>query len=349
MVSGERAHSLLENAARATDHGAGLTRQLLAFARRQNLQPEALDLNALVSSMQQLLSSTLGRGIEITAELAHGAWPALADATQLELVLLNLAINARDAMPNGGQLIIGTGNATRFSPGRPEEPPPGDYAMLSVRDTGCGMAPDVMARIFEPFFTTKDVGRGTGLGLPQVLGVVQQLGGGVAVVSAPGQGTTISVFLPRALSPPPVAVAPMPGIAPTAAPEPLEPPPLRGLTILRVDDDTEVRHVTRAILEDMGALVCEAASGAAALLLLGTVPDIDLALADYTMPEMTGLELANHIAVRWPDMPIVLMTGYSAATLEGGVAHISAVLQKPFRADKLIITLRQALARDVVA
>jgi PAS domain S-box-containing protein len=346
MVPGERARTLLENAGRATDHGAQLTRQLLAFARRQNLQPEPVDLNALVSGMTELLTSTLGRSIEVTADLTEITWPALADTTQLELVLLNLAINARDAMPAGGRLTIGTGNASLGPPRRAEEPPAGDYAMLLVTDTGTGMTPDVLVHIFEPFFTTKDVGRGTGLGLPQVLGVVQQLGGGVAVDSVPGEGTTVRVYLPRARAwaagaagrPDRRGAAPPPHLA-----------PLNGLRLLLVDDDPEVRHVARAMLEAMGGMVTEAAGGAEALLRLRTDSAIDLVLADYTMPEMTGMDLAAQIAAIAPNLPIVLMTGYSAAALSGTTPHVRAVLQKPFRVEQLAEALRQVLDRPALA
>jgi len=346
IVPGGRAHTLLENAGRATDHGAQLTRQLLAFARRQNLQPEPVDLNALVTGTTDLLTSTLGRSIEVTADLTSDTWPALADATQLELVLLNLAINARDAMPAGGVLTIGTGNATLGPPHRAEEPPAGDYAMLLVTDTGTGMAPEVLAHIFEPFFTTKDVGRGTGLGLPQVLGVVQQLGGGVAVDSAPGAGTVVRVYLPRAR----VRPADISGrTARRAAAHAPHPAPLKDVRLLLVDDDQEVRHVARAMLEAMGGMVTEAAGGPEALLRLRTDSDIDLVLADYTMPEMTGVDLAAQIAAVAPLVPIVLMTGYSAASLGPTTPHVRAVLQKPFRVEQLAAVLRQALDRPVPA
>jgi PAS domain S-box-containing protein len=346
IVPGGRANALLENAGRAADHGAQLTRQLLAFARRQNLQPEPVDLNALVTGMTDLLTSTLGRSIGVVADLTAGTWPALADATQLELVLLNLAINARDAMPAGGLLTIGTGNATLGPPHRAEEPPPGDYATLIVTDSGIGMTPEVLARIFEPFFTTKDVGRGTGLGLPQVLGVVQQLGGGLSVDSVPGQGTVFRVYLPRARTQPTETVGRPPR---RAAAQPPHPAPLKDVRLLLVDDDQEVRQVARAMLEAMGGMVTEAACGAEALLRLRTDSDIDLVLADYTMPEMTGMDLAAEIAVIAPQVPIVLMTGYSAAALGATTPHVCAVLQKPFRVEQLALALRQALDRAAQA
>ncbi len=334
-VRGERARGLLENAARAADRGAVLTRQLLAFARRQHLQAEPVDLNALVVSLAELLGTTLGRAIEIATDLAPDCWPAVADATQLELVLLNLAINARDAMPAGGRLVIGTGNAVLGSPRRAEEPPAGEYAVLHVADTGTGMTSDVLARAFEPFFTTKQVGQGTGLGLPHVLGVAQQLGGGVVINSTPGQGTAVHVFLPRAVT------TPLPPRATVLSPP--RPRALEGLRVLLVDDDLEVRGVARAMLEEMGALVIEAATACDALLMVRTEPGIDLVLADYTMPHMTGLELAEHVGTLLPGVPVVLMTGYSATTLGDISPAVRAVLQKPFRAEAVARVMTQAL------
>jgi PAS domain S-box-containing protein len=340
-VRGDRARSLLESASHAGERGARLTRQLLAFARRQHLQPEPVDLNALVTSLTELLASTLGRGIAAETRPAPDAWPAMADATQLELVLLNLAINARDAMPGGGQLTIGTGNATLGPPKRAEAPPPGEYATLLVTDTGSGMSPEVLARIFEPFFTTKEVGRGSGLGLPQVLGVAQELGGGVAVDSAPGEGTTVSVYLPRAKAKPVVQRKAPPALAAQR--------PLHGVRVLLVDDDSAVREVARSMLDDLGALVSEADSGADCLLRLRTGSDADLVLADYTMPGMTGVDLAVHVASLLPGVPVVLMTGYSAASVGDASPHIKAVLQKPFRAQAMADVLLKALGSKAPA
>ena len=202
---GSRARALLANALRATGRGAGLTGQLLAFARRQNLQVAPVDLNVLVGGMSQLMEGTLGRLIEVEVLADEDVWPALADAAQLELALLNLAINARDAMPGGGRLIIRTANLRMGAAVRAEDPPAGEYAVLHVSDTGHGMTQQVLSRVFEPFYTTKEVGRGSGLGLPHVLGVAQQLGGGVRITSQPGQGTTVSLYLPRARTSAPVA------------------------------------------------------------------------------------------------------------------------------------------------
>jgi signal transduction histidine kinase len=336
-----RGPRLLANAARATERGGRLTRQLLAFARRQNLQPEPVDLNQLVAGMTELLESTLGRAFQVIASLDPEAWPAMADASQLELVLLNLAINARDAMPGGGKLTIRTGNARTGSPLRAEDPPAGEYALLDISDTGHGMTPQVQARAFEPFFTTKEVGLGSGLGLPQVLGVAQQLGGGVSITSVVDKGTTVRVYLPRA----------------TAAPgrtQRQEQPAgagdwLAGARLLVVDDDSDVREIARDMLAEMGASVIEADGAAAALLHLRTGAGVDLVLADLTMPHVNGLELASEIAALLPDLPVVLMTGYGVSAANNAGSNIRATLQKPFRADTLGKLLAGVLGRNADA
>jgi len=336
-VRGDRSRGLLDSAARATDRGARLTRQLLAFARRQHLQAEPIDLNALVTGLTELLASTLGRTIEVVTDLAAGAWPAMADGPQLELVLLNLAINARDAMPGGGRLLIGTANVTMGAARRAEEPPAGDFVRLSVTDTGTGMPQDVLARVFEPFFTTKDVGRGSGLGLPQVLGVAQELGGGVIIESLQGHGTTVNVYLPRA------ATAPAPVMRRVAPP--VVNRALEGVDLVLVDDNDEVREVAREMLEELGASVFEAASGAEALAYLREGGSATLVLADYTMPQMTGVELSREVAKLRPGLPMVLMTGYSTSRVGDAGPYIKAVLQKPFRAEPLLAALQGALGR----
>jgi PAS domain S-box-containing protein len=327
FVQTGRGPRLLANAARATDRGGRLTRQLLAFARRQHLQPEPLDLNQLVEGMTELLESTLGRGVEVVAVLDPEAWPAMADGSQLELVLLNLAINARDAMPGGGKLTIRTLNARTGPPLRAEDPPQGEFAVLEVSDTGHGMTAQVLARAFEPFFTTKEVGLGSGLGLPQVLGVAQQLGGGASISSVAGHGTTIRVYLPRASAAPGQQMRPE---QPEGAGD-----WLAGVRLLVVDDDADVREIAREMLTEMGATVTEAEGAAAALLHLRTGADVDLVLADLTMPHVNGIELAREIALLLPQMPVVLMTGYGASAMDAAGSNIRATLQKPFRADAL--------------
>jgi CheY-like chemotaxis protein len=295
---------------------------------------EPVDLNALVAGMKELLESTLGRGIKVEVVQDPAAWPAMADPSQLELVLLNLAINARDAMPGGGRLTIRTGNACMPAPFRPEDPPEGEHAVLVVGDTGHGMPPSILARVFEPFFTTKDVGRGSGLGLPQVLGVAQQMGGGIAITSVPDQGTEVRVFLPRASDAP----AEAPRVPAVEAPPGL----LRGARLLLVDDDTDVREIARVMLEELGAVVVEAESGSAALLHLQT-GRFDLVLADYTMPQMTGMELAREIAQIMPGLPVLLMTGYGSVAVSDPGPHIRGTLLKPFRTE----ALSQVLLREL--
>ncbi len=332
-----RAASLLDNATRAAGRGSRLTSQLLAFARRQVLQMEHVDLSALVSGMQDLLEGTLGRGIKVKVVAEPCEWLARADAAQIELMLLNLAINARDAMPNGGSLTIRSACVRTGRPSRAEDPPPGEYAVLQVCDNGEGMSQAVLARAFEPFFTTKAAGRGTGLGLPQVLGVARQMGGGVTIASAPGAGTTVSVFFPRAEAEGEVRAAP--------PPVPLEDRRLAGARVLLVDDDADVRVVARAILEEMGGTVIEADSGAAALLVLRT-RSVDLVLADLTMPNMSGVELAAEVAAIAPALPVVVMTGYGLDTFADPEGHVRRTLQKPFRADTLAATLAEVLGQD---
>ncbi len=331
---GSRARSLLANALRATGRGAGLTGQLLAFARRQHLSVEPVDLNQLVGGMSQLMEGTLGRLVEVEILADEEVWPALADAAQLELALLNLAINARDAMPGGGRLIIRTANARTGAAMRAEDPPAGEYAVLHVSDTGHGMSPHVLARVFEPFYTTKEVGRGSGLGLPHVLGVAQQLGGGVRIASQPGQGTTVSLYLPRVRTGKPVA---RPPLQPQTAKQALS-----GARLLLVDDDLDVREIARSMLEELGAEVIEADSAAGALLLLRT-GRVDLVLADLTMPHMSGIELAAEVVAMFPSMPVVLMTGYGPAAMDDAGPHVRATLRKPFRAEVLARTLAAEL------
>ncbi len=340
FVQTGRGPRLRANAQRATSRGGRLTRQLLAFSRRQYLQPEPVDLNALVSGMTELLESTLGRSVAVATELDESAWPAMADGPQLELVLLNLAINARDAMQGGGRLTIRTSNVQTGAAVRAEDPPPGDYTVLDVADTGCGMPPHVLARAFEPFFTTKEVGLGSGLGLPQVLGVAQQLGGGVAITSQPGHGTNVRVFLPRAAAAPGSTVRPEKPVATAEL--------LAGMRLLLVDDDSDVREIAREMLEEMGATVSDAENAASAMLRLRTGDVIDLVLADLTMPQTSGIELAREIEAILPDLPVVLMTGYGASAMGDQGPNIRATLQKPFRADTLGKLLAGLLGREEV-
>jgi CheY-like chemotaxis protein len=333
-----RAARLLGAARQAAERGARLTAQLLAFSRKQRLRPTAIDINAAAENACELLRSTLGGTITIRLQLEAGLGPAIADATQLDLVILNLAVNARDAMPGGGTIVIAT-RSVRIDepPSRPEQPDPGEYVCLSLSDTGSGMTAQVRERAFEPFFTTKDIGQGTGLGLPQVLGVAKQLGGGVDIDSQPGVGTTVRLYLPRA-EPRAAAAAP-------ALPE-VSTGSLAGLRVLLVDDDEDVRATTAAILADFGCEVLQAAGGEAALA-LAAAATTDLALIDYAMPGLDGLQTAARLRCQDPQLPVLLMSGYAdIGSMQAlGDAGVGSVLAKPFPAAVLrerLLALRSA-------
>jgi PAS domain S-box-containing protein len=320
----------------AAERGAQLTAQLLAFSRRQRLEPEPINLNETVEGMSDLLRSTMGGSVRFETSLQPDLWPALVDPTQIELIILNLAINARDAMRVGGSLTIQTSNVTRAETKRPEEPGPGDYVMLSVSDTGSGMAEDVMARAFEPFFTTKPVGKGSGLGLAQVYGFAKQSGGGVSIATKLNEGTAVSVFLPRAVT---VSQTESDEDEPAADSHPSS----HQCTILLVDDDSAVREITAAFLHDIGCMVFEAGSGGAALDTLDRIPDIDLLLVDYAMPGMNGAEIAAAAAARRPGIPVMFITGYADLTALREIGE-ERILQKPFGHDELAAKLRRILS-----
>jgi PAS domain S-box-containing protein len=334
---GERIGNPLAAAAAAAQRGAQLTAQLLAFSRQQRVIPEATDLNRVVDGMSALLRSTIGATVRIETVLAEDLWPALADARQIELALLNLAINARDAMPQGGTITVATANAMLGPPRRPEEPPAGEYATVAVGDTGCGIDPAISDKIFDPFFTTKEVGKGSGLGLSQALGVAQQLGGGMRVGSRPGEGATISLFLPR--------------VRGGAAAEEGQLGPLQavidhqGALLLLVDDDTEVRAVAAAMLRESGYAVIEAGSGGAALEWLeGEGARIALMVADIMMPGMNGVEVARAARRDRPGLPILFVTGYGGLALPAETAEFGEVLHKPFRTAELAGKVEALLA-----
>jgi PAS domain S-box-containing protein len=348
-----RASKLLAAATVAAERGARLTTQLLAFSRQQRMRPEPVDLNQIVDSLGALLQSTIGATIRIETVLSQKLWPALADASQIELVLLNLAINARDAMPGngpiaggtitGGTITIETANLTLGRPERPEEPPPGDYVMVSVGDIGSGIAPAILDKVFDPFFTTKEVGKGSGLGLSQVLGVAQQLGGGVRINTRPGEGTIVKVFLPRArvadVARPPIRVRPPAAIAGETE--------HGGGLILLVDDDDDVRAVAAAMLNEAGYRVIEAGSGGAALECLERhAGRITLLVADIAMPGMSGVELAHAVRLGRPDLPILFITGFAGAALPPTDARQDRLLRKPFHASELTAEVAALLAES---
>lgn len=325
----------LENIRSAGERGARLTSQLLSFSRRQRLEPVALNLNDTIGGMRDLLARALGGSVWVDTELADDLWSALVDPTQTEMIILNLAINARDAMAQGGQLRLGTHNErVERLPERPEDPEPGAYVVLSVSDTGCGMSEEVLAKAFEPFFTTKEVGKGSGLGLAQVFGFAKQSGGGVQIETAEDVGTTIRVFLPSiAQNAQPVREASdMPGDANT---DDLH------RTILLVDDDPAVRSVTAAMLASLGYSVVEAASGDDALQKIE--PGIDLVLTDFAMPNMTGAELAHAIHREHPELPVMFITGFADIDILDVEPHL--IVQKPYREDDLARKLAKALMR----
>ena len=319
----------------AAERGAKLTSQLLAFSRKQRLEPKALDLNQSVTNMRELLQSSVGATLRIETKLDAELWRADVDPTQIELVLLNLAINARDAMQTGGSLLVETRNITCGSPERQEHPPAGDFVMVAVTDNGTGMTEEILARAFEPFFTTKAVGKGSGLGLSQVLGFAKQSGGGVRIDTRPGAGTSVKVYLPRSSE--------------TAADEQNVQSvewnmPQQQAKILLVDDDPGVRDVTACMLRDLGYSVLEAGSGPAALEMLKSEPTIELALVDYAMPEMNGAEVAKHARVLRPLLPIVFITGYADASALAGIGE-ERIIRKPFANGDISNKLRAALVK----
>ncbi|CAN5241314.1 response regulator [soil metagenome] len=318
----------------ASERGARLTAQLLAFSRRQKLEPRAVDLNETVLSMRDMLQSAIGGSVQIQPPvLADDLWPAMIDPTQIELVILNLAINSRDAMEVGGSLTVSTANVVRTEPGHPEEPPSGEYVMVAVSDTGSGMTAEVLNRAFEPFFTTKDVGKGSGLGLSQVFGLAKQSGGGVSIDTELGRGTTIKVFLPRA------------GTLPdreAETPEALHRARDAGLVVLVVDDDDAVREVTAGFLSDLGYDVIEAGSGGAALDLAERHDRIDAMVLDFAMPGMNGADLARELRTRRPATPILFATGYADADALTDVGS-DLVVHKPFTQAELARKVRGSL------
>jgi PAS domain S-box-containing protein len=338
----EGAARLLAGAQSAAERGARLTAQLLAFSRQQQMRLEPVDLNRIVSGMSGLLQSTIGATIEIETVLAEGLWPALADASQIELVLLNLAINSRDAMPLGGSITVETANRRLGPPQRAEEPGPGDYVMVSVADRGSGIPADILDKVFDPFFTTKEVGKGSGLGLSQVLGVAQQLGGGVRIDTRPGRGTSVKVYLPRA----DIVEAQRPDAAAGLAAGDADATAQRGGIVLLVDDDPDVREIAAAMLSDAGHEVIEAGSGGAALEQLARAEGrIELLIADIAMPGMSGLELARAARLSRPELPILFVTGFAAGLEQQEDEIPGEILRKPFRAAELAAHVARMLGR----
>ncbi|MFT3978661.1 MAG: PAS domain S-box protein, partial [Sphingomonas bacterium] len=330
-----RTRQRLEHVRMAAERGAALTAQLLAFSRRQRLEAKVVELNQRIVGMRELMESTLGRAITIETRLSSALWRALVDPTQFELVVLNLAINGRDAMgAAGGTLTVSTANIALGEPASPDEPPAGEYVVVSVADTGEGMSKEVRARVFEPFFTTKEVGKGSGLGLAQVYGFVKQSGGGIGIETAPGKGTTVRLYLPRADED---------GAAGPGEPASGCEGSIAGRKVLVLDDDDHVRAVTAQELRDAGAKVIEVGDGARALGIMEHDAAIDAAVVDFAMPGMNGAEFAAQARGLRPGLPVLFVTGYADLR---ALAHVGddAVIQKPFAAGAVARRLGEMLA-----
>jgi PAS domain S-box-containing protein len=335
MGDDPKVRTLFDAARQAVGRGAKLNQQLLAFSRRQDLHMEIVQINDFVSTFEHLLDRAIGETVKLEIVQDQDLWLCRTDPHQLEAAILNLAINARDAMPQGGRLIIKTGNrsvddalASRW------EAAAGDYVVVSIEDTGVGMSPEVLAHVFEPFFTTKDVGRGTGLGLSQVYGFAKQSGGFVAVTSAPRCGTLIEVFLKRSMEPLPAAREIGQAILQKGS----------GV-VLVVEDDAAVRATTSGMLEELGYSVLCAETARAALELIQANASVDLVFSDVVMPNgMSGVELAQQIVSLRPDLPVLLTSGYTAQrVIPETPAGVLTLLKKPFSHADLSIAIRNIM------
>ena len=344
-VDDPRAKNLISSAMEASRRATNLTQRLLAFSRQQPLQPEVVDPNKLVVGMSDLFRHSLGAAIQLETVLAAGIWRIHADQNQLENVLLNLAVNARDAMPDGGRLTIETQNASLDQRYVASETgvSPGQYVMLAVTDTGSGMSADVIAKAFDPFFTTKEIGKGTGLGLSQVYGFVKQSGGHIKIYSEMGQGTTVKIYLPRHVGKPyEVAEGTTSSSLPTADDKEL---------ILVVDDEDLVREFSVAALNDLGYRVLEAGNARTALAIIIERPEIDLLFTDIVMPEMNGRKLVDLVRERRPDLPVIYTTGYTRnAVVHNGVLDPGVeLIGKPFTIEELATRIRQVLDKSTLS
>ncbi len=330
---------LANEAREAAEMGARLTDRLLTFARRQRLETQSINLNEFVLSLTELLRRTIGTPIDLSTALATELWPTVADPGQVESAVVNLVINARDAMPNGGRLVIETRNTSLDAEAVALIPElePGDYVVLSVADTGHGMAPEVRAHAFEPFFTTKSAGKGSGLGLATIYGFARQSGGNVTIYSEPGKGTTVNLYLPRAG-----------GTAEeNASPTTAEVHTGHGETVRVGEDDARVRRLTARRLRDLGYRVLEAGHAAEALAFMAETPDVEILFSDLVMPGgMSGFDLARQVRERYPHVRVILTSGYSAGLMDqAGLAQLDLqVLRKPYRQAELARMFRAALA-----
>jgi signal transduction histidine kinase len=334
-----RAKHYVQAAADASRRAANLTQRLLVFSRQQPLKPEVVEPNRLVAGMSDLLRHSIGAMVRLETVLAAGTWRTEVDPNQLENVILNLGVNARDAMPDGGRLTVETQNVhldARYVAAEMGVPP-GQYVMIAVSDTGGGMTPDVLAKAFDPFFTTKEPGKGTGLGLSQVYGFVKSSGGHIKIYSEPGEGTTVKIYLPRAEAPEVEIDLDQAGrfLVPGDTHE----------TILVVDDEDAVRHFAVEALSELGYRVLEASTARAALDLLAARPEIVLLLSDVVMPDVNGRKLADQARGLRPDLKVLYMTGYTRnAVVHNGVLDKGVhMIGKPFTLDELAAKVRGLL------
>jgi nitrogen-specific signal transduction histidine kinase/CheY-like chemotaxis protein len=338
----QESHDLITDAIWSAERGAQLTHRLLAFARRQRLNPKMIDTNSIVEEMAGLLRRTLGERIEIREDLAPGVWQTMIDRGQLESALLNLVVNARDAMPNGGVLTIATDTAVlpRDLQTKGEEVPPGEFVVLTVGDTGVGMPPEVLERVFEPFFTTKKFGEGSGLGLSMVYGFVRQSGGTITVESTIGSGTVVRLYLPR-------AVAAADGDDQRIKHH-REKRSSGSEVILVVEDDRRVRKTATNILRKHGYEVVEASDAGEALQVVDRLPRLDLLFTDVVLANgINGSELAHQVLCRRPETRILLTSGYAQQTpvVDGMLADGIDLLPKPYRRSELTNRVRELLDR----
>ena len=328
---------LVDGAIQGAERGATLTKRMLAFARRQELKPETVEIPNLVDSMVEMLRRSLGPGVQITTNFEADVPPTRVDPNQLELALLNLALNARDAMPLGGRLTI-SAHRERIGAGDLPGLPPGEYVCITERDTGEGMDEVTLKRATEPFFTTKGAGRGTGLGLSMVDGLVAQSGGAMRITSQRGAGTTVELWLPVSQA------------EPVERPRPMTPQLVedgRCCRVLVVDDDPIVLAGTAAMLEDLGHVATEVESAERALKILQSDAEVDLVITDHAMPGMTGTQLAKRIRRKWPELPVVIATGY--AELPGELDPSVPRLSKPYRQQELAALVTRLVGDQPVA
>jgi signal transduction histidine kinase/ActR/RegA family two-component response regulator len=333
-ISDERSLRLLRTAQRGASQGAKLTESLLAFARKQRLNPIPADLNSIIVEMTDMLRRSIGPTIEIRHALASELWPVLVDTGQIETALLNVALNARDALPSGGMVLIETANVNARSEELPEEVASQDCVLVSVRDTGTGMSPEVLERAFEPFFTTKEIGKGTGLGLSMVFGVVRQSGGTLRIRSRLREGTTMQIYLPCAIE-----------TATFGKGRERPAHPAGGAHILVVDDDPDVRWIIAQDLQKIGYTVTEADSGRAALEILEQDTPCDLMVADLVMPGLSGLDTLRLARRSRPDLKVLFASGYADLSRFGANLSSHALLKKPFKPETLAEAVQTALQR----